>query len=190
VQIGDFGFGRPQGFAANRDKPLLLAWVLNNYWMTNFRASQPGPMRFRYELHTHGAFDPVRATHAGLVAACPVEVHPAMSSPPAARQFIRVSDPAVVPVQFAPCDDGSGSLMVLLQNVSTAAMTVDVEIPGCEGRIYQSNALGERSQHLADRPPFTVRLPARGHCMLRIDPVGGGPTAGVDPSHEVWKTVC
>jgi hypothetical protein len=169
VQIGDFGFGRPQGFARGRATPILLGWALNNYWMTNFRASQPGAMRFRYELHTHGPYDPVVSTHAGLLAANPVEVHPAMAAAPAPRQFIRVSNPAVVPVRFAPCDDGGGGLMVMLQNVASTPMAAEVELPGWAGRVYQSNALGERLQHLADRPPFTVKLPPRGHCLVRVD---------------------
>lgn len=182
VQIGDFGFGRRQGISRSRTKPLLLGWALNNYWMTNFRASQPGPLRFRYELHTHGPFDPVRSTHAGLAAACPVEVHPAMSVPPAAHRFIRVSNPAVVPVWFAPCDDDTGSRLLLLQNVATADLEATVDLPGCDGRIHQSNALGDRLSLVAGHPPFTVRMPPRGHRILRIDPVGGAPFPCTDHS--------
>jgi len=44
------------------DQPLLLAWVTNNYWMTNFRAHQPGQVRARFRLLPYaGAYDEVRA---------------------------------------------------------------------------------------------------------------------------------
>lgn len=171
VQIGDFGFGRPQGFARDRIKPLLLGWATNNYWMTNFRASHPGHMRFHYELRTHGAFDPVVSTHAGQEAACPLEIHPVMAQDfPPARSFLKVSPSAVIPLAFAPCDDGSGSLQLTLQNLTTETVTATIELPGPHGPVYQSNALGERIRHLADTSPITVALPPRGTCLLRIDP--------------------
>jgi hypothetical protein len=186
AQIGDFGFGRPQGFARKRATPLLLGWALNNYWMTNFRASQPGAMRLRYELHTHGAYDPVRSTQAGLVAACPVEVHPAMVAAPPARQFLRVSTPAIIPVQFSPCDDGSSSLLLILQNVTTEPVNAEVELSGAHGPVYQSNALGVRVRRIGERSPFAVDLPPRGTRVLRIDPLDEVRCGNIDPLLLLW----
>ena len=51
-QVGGFTFGRhqePDGRVA-RERPMLLAWLTNNYWMTNFQADQGGRMRFRFYL--------------------------------------------------------------------------------------------------------------------------------------------
>lgn len=186
AQFGDFGFGRPQGFADRRNKPLLLGWALNNYWMTNFRASQAGPVRVRYELITHGAFDPVVATHAGLVAGYPVEVHPAMGAAPAARQFLRVSHPAVIPVQFSPCDDGSRSLLLILQNVTAGPVTSELELPAGGGTIYQSNPLGERLARVAEGSRFAVDLSPRGCLVLRIDPAEDGQSGEADPIRALW----
>ncbi|MEZ4557619.1 MAG: hypothetical protein R2854_14420 [Caldilineaceae bacterium] len=41
VQLGDFHFGRHQQEVA-LERPMLLGWLTNNYWETNFRAHQPG----------------------------------------------------------------------------------------------------------------------------------------------------
>ncbi len=35
----------------------LYAYLLNNYWHTNYKADQSGPMRFRFVLRPHGRFD-------------------------------------------------------------------------------------------------------------------------------------
>jgi alpha-mannosidase len=51
-QVGGFTFGRhqdPDG-RVSRERPMLVAWLTNNYWMTNFQADQGGALRFRFWL--------------------------------------------------------------------------------------------------------------------------------------------
>jgi hypothetical protein len=69
VQLGDFHFGHNQAeFALKR--AMLLGWVTNNYWETNFRAHQPGRVHARYRLLPHqGRFDEAQAHRFGLEAA-------------------------------------------------------------------------------------------------------------------------
>jgi hypothetical protein len=187
VQIGDFGFGRPQGFARNSAKPLLLGWPVNNYWMTNFRPCQPGSMRFRYELRTHGAFDPVLSTRTGLDAACPIEVHPVMNGAPAARGFLKVSNPAVLPQQFSPCDDSTGDLLLILQNVTKQTADSEVELPGLSKcRVCESNALGETGALVSDSSRFSVTLPPRATKILRVS-VDRGTSPNGSPLHVLWE---
>jgi alpha-mannosidase len=187
VQIGDFGFGRPQGFARNNPKPMLLGWAMNNYWMTNFRASQPGPMRFRYELRTHGAFDPVVSTHAGLETACPVEIHPLMNGNAPSRSFLRVANPAILPQQFSPCDDSTGDLLLILQNVTGETATTEVELPGLSNcRVSESNAFGETGAQLGDSSGFSVSLAPRATKILRVA-VDRGTSPDGSPLHTLWK---
>lgn len=186
VQIGDFGFGRPQGFARNAPKPLLLGWAVNNYWMTNFRPCQPGSMRFRYQLRTHGAFDPVVSTHAALEAACPVEIHPLMNGTEPSRSFLRVGNPAVIPLQYSPCDDGTGDLLLILQNVSSETSATHVELPGLDHcRVSESNALGETGASVSDSSNFSVSLGPRATKVLRIA-AGRGNLPASSPLLELW----
>jgi hypothetical protein len=74
-QIGDFNFGRLKKSVPRDAGPLLLAWPMNNYYNTNFRVSQPGFSRVRYELVTHGPYDPVVSTRAAIETDG-VEIHP------------------------------------------------------------------------------------------------------------------
>lgn len=189
VQFGDFGFGRPQGFARHRAKPLLIGWVLNNYWMTNFRPAQPGPIRVRYELTTHGAFDPLVSTRAAALAGSPVEIHPIMGkNAPAARTYLRISNPGVVPLQYAPCDDGGGELLLMLQNVTSETITSEVEFPGVNNcRVFRSNALGETRDLLGATPQFAISLPARATCILRINTEKSAASETSHPLLELWR---
>ena len=52
MQIGGFHFGPPPNVVRRDPDPLLLSWVANNYWDTNFPQVQSGPIRLRYGLLT------------------------------------------------------------------------------------------------------------------------------------------
>jgi len=49
VQIGDLNLGKWQPIA-KVEKPHVYSWVMNNYWYTNFRATQEGEFRWSYCL--------------------------------------------------------------------------------------------------------------------------------------------
>ncbi|HXV43431.1 MAG TPA: hypothetical protein VEC96_10230, partial [Anaerolineae bacterium] len=69
VQLGNFHFAHNQAEFA-RERAMLLGWVTNNYWETNFRAHQPGRVHARYRLLPHqGGFDEAQAHRFGLEAA-------------------------------------------------------------------------------------------------------------------------
>ena len=69
VMLGGFHLADEQ-LSFHLDQPLLLAWVTNTYWMTNFRAHQPGQVRARFRLLPYaGPFDEVRAHRFGAESA-------------------------------------------------------------------------------------------------------------------------
>ena len=49
VQLGDLNLGK---FSAvvQKPAPVIYSWVLNNYWTTNFLASQEGELRWSYQI--------------------------------------------------------------------------------------------------------------------------------------------
>jgi hypothetical protein len=71
----EFGVRRVQGQADPEERKSLYAWVLTNYWETNFKATLGGFYEFRYTLQWGERFrtveQAVRANHsvnAGTVA--------------------------------------------------------------------------------------------------------------------------
>jgi len=76
VQLGGFTFGWDQQ-RVELEAPLVLGWVTNNYWETNFRAHQPGRVSARYRLLPYrGEFQEARAHRLGLEMALPPLVQP------------------------------------------------------------------------------------------------------------------
>lgn len=51
VMFGDFSWGKRNGGSVPRHAhPLLLSWVYNNYWGTNYAIAQPGTLHLRWTL--------------------------------------------------------------------------------------------------------------------------------------------
>jgi alpha-mannosidase len=75
-QVGGFNYGRVVKNAGGLNQALLLAWPMNNYWHTNFRASQPGFIRFRYEIALLQSYDPAACSQFGGSCTNPLIFHP------------------------------------------------------------------------------------------------------------------
>lgn len=59
----------------------LYSYVMNNYWHTNYKADQEGPVTFRYSLRLHGQFDPAEAVKFGTETREPLLVQAASERP-------------------------------------------------------------------------------------------------------------
>jgi hypothetical protein len=126
VQFGDFHFGQNQQ-EFKLERAMLLGWVTNTFWETNFRAHQPGSVHALYRVYPHlGSFDPVRAQRQGLDTAYSQPLLQHMGEPrakalfPPTGQLLRLPetlDPAqpVFTLHVKPARTGSG-LVVRLYN--------------------------------------------------------------------------
>ena len=77
----------------------LYAYVMNNYWETNYKAAQEGPTVFRFALQPHGAYDQAAAQRFGSEQSQPLLAVPETASATAA---------GALPVSIEP----SGGLLV------------------------------------------------------------------------------
>jgi len=126
AMVGSFAFGQRQLSIDRSRRPLLLAWLLNNYWTTNFRVSQPGFLRFHYALATHSGFDAVDAARIAAFARSPMIAHPAVAvSRPEIGRLIDVDGDGIVIAAAERLEDGA---RVWLQNLTDSPHNATVHL--------------------------------------------------------------
>jgi hypothetical protein len=91
----------------------LYSYVMNNYWETNYKASQEGPTTFRYSIEPHRLFDAGRAARFGAERGQPLIIVP-VDAAAAVRQSVLSVDPAgVIVTAFKPSSDGKAWIVRL-----------------------------------------------------------------------------
>jgi hypothetical protein len=131
IQLGGFHFGHNQS-RFSLERTLLLGWVTNNYWETNFRAHQPGVVYARYRILPYaGAFDEARAHRFGMEAthARPLVNHlqePITSGDPlpAAGTLLALPEPPVLMINLRRA--AGGGMLLHLLNASDSVRTATV----------------------------------------------------------------
>lgn len=161
---GDINRGLwPNRLRGNRH--VLYAYVYNNYWHTNYKASQGGNLRCAFSVRlSNGAFDPVAATRFGWARA--LDMTPDRSASvvverapvTAANAFLTLSEGPVVLGDLLPAENG---IMARLYNPSVQAATTALTLPGQELKeTLLTDLFGENGT--AAEAPGAVRIPARG----------------------------
>lgn len=171
VQLGDFHFARNlTRFELKR--AMLLGWVTNNYWETNFRAYQPGKVRGCYWLLPHcGGFDEAMAHRFGAEGSVPVVLQSASELPcqdaflPRSGSFLNLPEPPVLVLHVAPCWAYGGERGVLVRLLNASDEKQRAKIESALLRIQRASLgdlFGSEKQPLnvADGE-ITVELPPR-----------------------------
>ncbi|MCB0073731.1 MAG: hypothetical protein KDE20_19820, partial [Caldilineaceae bacterium] len=175
VQLGDFHFGRHQQEVA-LERPMLLGWLTNNYWETNFRAHQPGLITARYVMRPHkGGFDEDAAHHFGRSIVHSTPLFQQMGEPadtralPASGTLLHLPDGPVQTLHVKAAADGDG-LIVRLLNASDA--TQEAAVGSALFAITGARTCDLLEQDGDDLPVqdgrVTLSLPPRRMAVLRI----------------------
>ena len=118
VQMGNFHFAHDQS-ECTLERPMLLGWVTNNYWETNFRPHQPGRVHARYRIQPHhGGFNEIRAHRFGLEA---VHIQPL---------FQHLGEPE----RHLPLLPEAGALLRLPENASPESPILTMHVKPAERR--------------------------------------------------------
>ncbi len=156
--------------SVENNKGTLFAYVFNNYWHTNYKASQGGDLPFAFSLRLNeSAFDPAAATRFGWdygmamgEACCPILTRHKPAGAPAGTFFTLSEGPVVLGDLGL---DGE-RLVARLYNPSKQDAVAQMAVPGCiidEG--YRADLLGTQVEKLARQlpsDPVSVVVPARG----------------------------
>ena len=179
IQLGGFHFGHNE-YHFNLERALLVGWVTNNYWETNFRAHQPGMVYARYRILPYdGAFDrgarpPLRAGGRGrrpLVNHLQEPVAGGEALPPAGT-LLRLPEPPVLVVNIRHAADGG--LLLYLLNASDAPQQAIIG----SGLLILERGLALRPD---GEPAGSPARPHRQGDPGATPPAGGGDQGGVKP---------
>jgi len=184
VQIGGFHFGQCLTDVPRAAPCLLLGWPLNNYWDTNFPASQPGFKSIRYELTSARSFDPAAAMRFGLSAATPVEYHPVLSRNSVTEGPLFELDNRNVQLTALRRTMDGENFIVHLTNPTDTTQSVRMKLPVPWQRAFMSNSLEERLTPVAGGgqnarstvvrafcPPPSITKPCAGQTVFDEAPV-------------------
>jgi hypothetical protein len=130
VQLGDFHFAHDQQ-ETTLERAMLLGWVTNNYWETNFPGAQPGVVTARYSIRPYeGNFDESRAHRfsAETGHSRPLVQH--LGEPaghevlPAAGTLLHLPQPPILTVSLRASNEGGAFLTLFNASGETRPATV------------------------------------------------------------------
>jgi alpha-mannosidase len=130
AQLGDFHFAHNQQ-DVTLERAMLLGWVTNNYWETNFPGAQPGVVTARYVVFPYaGDFDEARAHRLAAEAAHARPLVQHLGEPaagellPGAGTLLHLPQPPVLTLSLRAAADGS--VLLTLFNASDQPQTAVV----------------------------------------------------------------
>ena len=116
VQFGDINTGRYY-YRLNPKTNHIYSWVLNNYWVTNFKASQEGELRWKYTITSTADRSNSFATRFGWGERIPLKsriLYPSInenSNPLISRSVIDLNALNLILVNTIPSVDGKGIIL-------------------------------------------------------------------------------
>jgi len=174
VSLGDIHIGRwLDRFEAQRGS--IFAYIMNNYWNTNYKASQGGHFDFRYSLMPSGSADALSLSRFGWEVSNPmIALYLPPSKPegsflPPSASFLRLDRKEAVLLTLKEAEDGDGWIVRLLE-VSGRSQPVKLSFPIF--RLHKAalaSLVEERRKSLtAKRNTVTVPLRARSVATVRV----------------------
>ncbi len=167
VHFGGLNLGKFP-YIAQIDNSHVYSWVMNNYWVTNFRASQQGEFRWSYALTSSKQGDLSRATVFGWETRIPLlaRIFPSVRTHPGqvrSRSFIEIDAPNVLLISTSPASPGSEIILHVreTQGISTEFSVVSPFKGNRKFRLQESNVLGEPLAQPLSRPslqPFETKF--------------------------------
>jgi hypothetical protein len=143
----------------------LLSYAMNNYWHTNFKAEQGGPVEFRFALRPHGPYRPDEAVRFGMEQRAPLLVVPASRTSAPAPPLLTVSPAGVVVTSIRPTSDGLGWL-VQLQNPTDESQQVRLTWRRGTASALRLSDSAERSGAVVSG---ALSVPARATVLVRAE---------------------
>lgn len=173
--VGDVNRGLwPNRLGGNRH--VLFAYVYNNYWHTNYKASQGGDIRCAFSINVSNTpFDPVSATRFGwsrtydLTPDAPKAILGSPMNNTTPQSFISLDAESPVLLGEVLHLDGNRRVLTRLYNPSQRPAQTSLTVPGGQTFTrYKTDLFGENGIRLPAGEQINV--PARGIVTLVLQP--------------------
>ncbi|MHB0998903.1 MAG: glycoside hydrolase family 38 N-terminal domain-containing protein [Armatimonadota bacterium] len=179
VTLSDINRETPQGpwYTAGTKWPVpitnghLFAYVFNNYWFTNYKASQGGKLRFRFSLTSMKDYDPVAASKFGASVRNPLLAAATAGGPVTSgvgqRSFLNVEPENLLIQSIKKAESGDG-LVIRLREVSGKQTIARLAIPSIEFKEAWLCNLVEDPQKKLKISAGKIEIPIRANGLATV----------------------
>ena len=143
----------------------IYSYVMNNYWHTNYKADQEGPVLTRYRLLPHGPFDAAGIEKSSLERSRPLVVTAVEATSPGARFPFRILSPEILVTSLKPSADGKGWVARLYNPTSKASEARLLTNDGSAIVFYRSDPFETKGTRREGR----IRLGPMENATIRIE---------------------
>ena len=148
VEIGEITAEKPW-LKSIQPSSLIYSYAMNNYWHTNYKADQEGPVTFAYSIRPHAAFDATDAVQFGTERRQPLIVGVPDSPTQSHVPLMEVSSTRILVSSIKPAT--ANSWLVHVYNPTPAPQVAGVRWRrGQPVTIRHSNASGEAGDPVHD----------------------------------------
>ena len=138
---------------------LFFSYAMNNYWHTNYAASQGGTSVLSYALFPHNGFSPTDAYRRGIEQSQPLLVRQATDRDAYPSSLFELSSPDVVVTSIVPARDRK-AIMIRLFNVSSRPSRFTISWGSLKPpKVFTSSpeeSEGEEAGESFSLPPFGI----------------------------------
>lgn len=156
----------------------IFSYVMNNYWDTNYSASQGGHFRFRYVITSSTSTDAPALSRMAWEEVTPLEVDQIRSQDKAVDSprplngdqgsFLSVDDPDLVVDTWKPAEDGKGTILRFI-DLGGRTRTVTVSVPLLSlGSVFVTDAVERNQKAIKPDGPHNFRIDVQPHQIITV----------------------
>ena len=134
----------------------LYSYIMNNYWETNYKASQSGVHTFRYGIRPHKKYQAGEAARYAIGKSQPLLAIPCTDKQEPRKSILNIQPVDVIATALKPADEGEG-LVLRLFNASGQKQRTQITLPNPESGTLRLSNLQE--QPLANSAGIVKMLP-------------------------------
>jgi alpha-mannosidase len=181
VTLGDINRGAwPTEFGQRRG--IILSYVMNNYWHTNYRAEQGGEYRFRYIITSAAHTDAPGLSRMGWEEATPLEEDEIRSQDKALDlprpldglqgSFVSIDDLDLLLDTWKPAEDGNGTILRLI-DLGGVPRTAKITVPLVSiDKVVATDAVERDEKPIVPESSHTFSVGIRPHAIVTVRVVG------------------